>query len=79
MDELEGYRYPTREEIAADVRTESTAIAVAISAMSDALENCPLKDHLKVYAAIELAFKYGDKAYVEEVFSEVSLFIKESK
>jgi hypothetical protein len=73
------YKYPSKEEIAEDVNMESTAIAVAISAMSDALEKCPLKDHFKVYAAIELAFKYGDKKYVEEVFSEVSLFMKSTK
>jgi hypothetical protein len=65
------YKYPSKEEILADVSSETTAINVAITAMSDAMEDCPLKDSLKVYAAIELAFKYGGVSYVEEVFNEI--------
>lgn len=68
------YRYPTAGEIQADVAMESTAVAAAVSALSDSLDDCPLKDSLKVYAAVELAFKYGEAKYVEEVFSEVALF-----
>lgn len=70
------YKYPSAEEVRTDIVMETAAIATAVSAMADALDACPLKDHFKVYAAIELAFKYGDKAYVEEVFSEVALLIK---
>jgi hypothetical protein len=65
------YRYPTVVDIQADVATESAAIATAVSAMSDSIEHCPLSNSLRVYAAIELAFRYGDRVYVEEVFSEV--------
>jgi len=67
------YKYPTKEEIAADVNMESTAIAVAISAMSDALEKCPLKDHFKVYAIVGLAFKLADADYIQEVFDEIKI------
>lgn len=68
------YRYPAKEELEADVSNETTAINVAITAMHESIEDCPLSNHLKVYAAIELAFKLGDKKYVEEVFNEVLLF-----
>lgn len=71
---MTSYRYPSGQEIEADVSNETTAISVAVSALADAIEDCPLRDHFKVYAAIELAFKYGDKQYVEEVFNEIFLF-----
>lgn len=73
--DAQGYRYPTAGEIQADVAMESTALAAAVSAMADSLDDCPLQDSLKVYAAVELAFKYGDAKYVEEVFREVALLI----
>ena len=69
-----GYLYPSKKDIGEDVAQETAAINTAITAMSEASEDCPLKDSLKVYAAIELAFKYGDREYVEEVFNEVLLF-----
>jgi hypothetical protein len=65
------YIYPSKKEIEQDVTMETAAITAAITSMSEAIENCPLPDHMKVYAAIELAFKYGDKKYVEEVFNEI--------
>lgn len=68
------YKYPSKDQLNSDVTHESTAINVAIGTMSDALDNCPLSTNLQVYAAIELAFKLGDKAYVEEVFNEILLF-----
>jgi hypothetical protein len=67
------YKYPTKEEIAADVQMESTAIAVAISAMADTLEKCPLKDHFKVYAIIGLAFKLADADYIQDVVDEIKI------
>lgn len=69
------YIYPTKGDIEADVANETTAVNVAVGVMADALESCPLKDSLKVYAAIELAFRYGDRSYVEEVFSEVMIVL----
>lgn len=67
------YRYPTAHEIQADVAMESTAVAAAISALSDTMDECPLTDSLKIYAAIELAFKYCEPKHVEEVFAEIVL------
>lgn len=67
------YKYPTKEEIEADVQMESTAISVAISAMADALEKCPLKDHFKVYAIIGLAFKLENADYIQEVVDEIKI------
>lgn len=75
QSESSGYRYPSKAEVDADTAQETAAITTAITAMSEAIEACPLKDALKVYAAIELAFKYGDRAYVEEVFSEVMIVL----
>lgn len=69
------YRYPTGSEIERDIAQETAAITTAVSAMADALENCPLTGSLRVYAAIELAFKYGDRKFVGEVFREVTLLM----
>ncbi len=68
-----GHRYPSTDEIEADLNNETVAITVAVATMADALEACPLDDSLKVHAAIELAFKYGDRKYVWEVFREITL------
>lgn len=64
------YRYPTGEEIERNLVQETAAITTAVASMADALESCPLKDSLKVYAIIELALKYGRPRYVEEVLGE---------
>lgn len=69
-----GYKYPSMEEVSQDVTHETTAINTAVDAISDALSDCPLKEHLKVYAAIEFAFKCCEMAYVEEVFKEIYQF-----
>lgn len=67
------YRYPSAEDIESDVAQETAAIVTAMASMADALEACPINNSLKVYAALELAFKYGKRRYVEEVFRELTL------
>jgi hypothetical protein len=65
------YKFPTADQIRADVTDETTAINVTIAAMEDLLEACPVPDHVKLYAVCELAFKLSDQAFVEEVFNEI--------
>lgn len=68
---MSNYKYPSHQDLRDDVKHETTAICVAVSAMSDTLEACPLSDNLKVYAALELALKYGREDYVDEVLREL--------
>lgn len=70
------HKYPSKEEIAADVANETTAINVAITAMHEALDGCPLPSHVKIYAVCELLFKLSDAerngvGYLEDVFDEI--------
>ena len=65
------YKYPSKQEIDADFANETTAINVAITALHEALDACPLSNHVKIYAICELALKMGDSDYVREVIEEI--------
>lgn len=68
---IAGYICPSATEIAQDIDSETAAVNAAVSAMADTLAEFPLKDSLKVYAAMELAFKYEGFDYVRSVFDEL--------
>ena len=65
------YLYPSHEEIQSNQVAEDTAVNVAMTAVLDALDECPLSDGLKVYVLCELACKLCPVEYVEEVINEV--------
>ena len=65
------YLYPSHEEIKSNQVAEDTAVNVAMTAVLDALDDCPLSDGLKVYVLCELACKLCLVEYVEEVVNEI--------
>lgn len=69
------FQYPSADAIESDPAKEDmavkTAMSALMSAMHGAVAGAPLDNALMVYAALELAFHYGDDAYVEEVFNEI--------
>jgi hypothetical protein len=65
------YQYPTKHDVEHVEGAETTALTVAMTAVLDALDECPLSDALKVYVLCELACKLCPVKYVEEVINEI--------
>lgn len=72
------FRYPTTEQISTDPKHEEAAISTAITALTEALDGCPLPNHMRVYALLEMAFKLEKPEYIRDVLNEIA-FVKATK